>query len=67
MSLIDDLKNNAEKVIHNPDVQNAVNKGKEFINSEKGKQALENAKEKAEEFVKEKTNGKGIFGFGKKE
>ncbi len=67
MSLIDDLKNTADKAIHNPTVQNAVNKGKEFISTEKGKQTIEEAKDKAEEFVREKTKGKGILGFGKAE
>lgn len=48
-------------------VKNVTEKAKDFVNSDKGKEALENAKEKVEDFVEEKTNGKGIFGFGKKE
>lgn len=44
----------------------AVEKAKDFINSEKGRQTLENVRDKVEDFVEEKTDGKGIFGFGKK-
>lgn len=66
MSFIDDLKNTADKAMNNPTVKNAVNKGKEFIESPKGKETLEKAKDKVEDFVQDKTNGKGIFGFGKK-
>lgn len=51
---------------NNETVKNAVNKAKDFVNTEQGKQTLHNAKEKVEDFVEEKTNGKGILGFGKK-
>ncbi|MBO5053147.1 MAG: hypothetical protein J6C44_02790 [Muribaculaceae bacterium] len=53
-------------ITNNETVKNAVNKAKDFVNTEQGKQTLHNAKEKVEDFVEEKTNGKGILGFGKK-
>lgn len=40
-------------------------KGKEYV--EKGKDMLGSAKDKLEDFVEDKTDGKGIFGFGKKD
>lgn len=67
MSFIDDLKTSATKAINNPTVKNAIDKSKEFIQSEKGQQTIKNAKDKVEYFVEDKTHGKGIFGFGKKE
>jgi len=33
----------------------------------KGKDLLEKGKDKLEDFVEDKTDGKGIFGFGEKE
>jgi len=65
MSIIDEIKETAEKAVNNPTVQNAVDKAKDFINSEKGKETIEKVKDKVEDFVNDKTNGKGIFGFGK--
>lgn len=65
MSILDEIKNTADKAVKNPHVQEAVGKAKDFINSEKGKQTIEKAKDKVEDFVHDKTNGKGIFGFGK--
>lgn len=65
--MLDDIKGKADELLHNEKVQGAVEKAKEFINSDKGKEAINNAREKAEDFVEEKTGGKGIFGFGKKE
>lgn len=65
--MLDELKAKAAGLMDNENVQNAINKAKEFANSEKGQQTIENIKEKAEDFVEEKTGGKGIFGFGKKE
>lgn len=67
MSLLDDIKSGAENIMNNEQVKDAINKGKEFINSEKGKETIANAKEKVEEFVSDKTHGKGILGFGKDE
>ena len=67
MSFIDDLKTNAEKAMNNPTVKNAIDKSKEFIQSEKGKETLKKAKDKVEDFIEDKTDGKGIFGFGKKD
>ncbi len=64
--MLDELKKKAEGLMDDENVKNVVNKAKDFVNSEKGKEALESAKEKAEDFIKDKTDGKGIFGFGKK-
>ena len=65
--MLDELKEKAAGLMGNENVQAAINKAKEFANSEKGQETIENIKEKAEDFVEEKTNGKGIFGFGKKD
>lgn len=54
-------------IVNNDTVKNTVDKAKEFVNTEKGKEALKTAKDKIEDFVEDKTDGKGIFGFGKKE
>lgn len=71
---IDELKGKAEELINNPDVQDKVNQAKEWVQSgkgkeyiEKGKDFLDDAKDKLEDFVEDKTDGKGIFGFGKKD
>lgn len=68
------MKSAAEEMINSEKVQAAVEKGKEFFENgkgaeyvEKGKDALQSAMEKMEDFVGEKTDGKGIFGFGKKD
>ncbi|MDE6399996.1 MAG: hypothetical protein K2J49_09575 [Muribaculaceae bacterium] len=65
--MLDELKDKAADLLNNENVKQAVEKAKEFANSEKGKETIENLKEKAEDFIEEKTDGKGIFGFGKKE
>lgn len=65
--MLDELKEKAAGLMNNEKVQEAINKAKEFANSEKGKETIENVKDKVEDFVEEKTDGKGIFGFGKKE
>lgn len=65
--MLDELKEKAAGLMGNENVQAAINKAKEFANSEKGQETIDNIKEKAEDFVEEKTNGKGIFGFGKKD
>lgn len=65
--MLDELKEKAAGLMGNENVQAAINKAKEFANSEKGQETIENIKEKAEDFVEEKTNGKGVFGFGKKD
>lgn len=54
----DELYDKAQDVLNKPEVQNALNKGKDFLG---------NAKDKLEEFVEEKTDGKGIMGFGEKQ
>lgn len=65
--MLDSLKDKAAELLNNDSVKAGVDKAKEFINSEKGKEIIENAKEKVEDFVEEKTSGKGILGFGKKD
>ncbi len=65
--MLDELKDKAAELLNNEGVKDAVEKAKEFVNSEKGKETIENLKEKAEDFIEEKTDGKGIFGFGKKD
>lgn len=65
--MLDELKDKAAELLNDEKVKAAVEKAKEFANSEKGKETIENLKEKAEEFIEEKTEGKGLFGFGKKE
>lgn len=65
--MLDELKDKAADLLNNPQVQDAVNKAKEFANSDKGKETIENIKEKVEDFIEDKTDGKGIFGFGKKD
>lgn len=70
---INELKNKAQDLVNNPKVQDAVNKGKDWIENgqgkeyiEKGKEFIDTAKDKVENFVSDKTDGKGILGFGKK-
>lgn len=65
--MLEDIKGKAQQFMARPDVQQAAAKAKEFIESEKGEELLNQAKEKAEEIVRDKTNGKGILGFGKKQ
>ncbi len=64
--MFEDLREKASDLINSEKGKEVVGKAKDFINSEKGKETLENVKEKVENFVEEKTDGKGIFGFGKK-
>lgn len=75
-----ELGEKAQEFLNKPEVQAAINKGKEYLDKakdsvkdgevqdyvEKGKEALSDAKDKLEDFVSEKTDGKGIFGFGAK-
>ncbi|MDE5653899.1 MAG: hypothetical protein K2L83_07870 [Muribaculaceae bacterium] len=65
--MLDELKDKAADLMNNETVKNVADKAKEFVNTEKGRETLEAAKEKVEDFVEEKTGGKGIFGFGKKD
>ncbi len=46
-----ELGDKAQEFIHRPELQDAISKGKD----------------KLEDFVEDKTDGKGIFGFGEKE
>lgn len=63
MSIIDSLKETANNLASNPTVKQAV----DFVKSDEGKKKILEAKDKVEDFVEEKTDGKGIFGFGKKD
>lgn len=68
----------ARDFVNSPQVQSviekgkeAVEKGKEWINGpegqkyiQKGKDAISDTKDKLEDFVEKKTDGKGILGFG---
>ena len=65
--MLDELKNKAADLMNNESVKDAINKAKVFAYSEKGQETIETIKVKVEDFVEDKTNGKGIFGFGKKE
>ena len=49
-------KRQAQELLNNPDVQEKINQAKDFLGD---------AKDKLEDFVEDKTDGKGIFGFGK--
>ncbi len=60
-----ELGDKAQEFVNRPEVQDALAKGKDLL--EKGKDQLERGKDKLEDFVEEKTDGKGIFGFGEKE
>ena len=64
--MLEDLKDKANDFLNNEKVQTTINKAKDFVNSEKGRETLNHAKDKIEDFVEDKTDGKGIFGFGKK-
>lgn len=65
--MLDEIKDKAAEILNNEKIKEAVEKAKEFADSEKGKETIEDLKEKVEDFIEEKTDGKGIFGFGKKE
>ncbi len=69
-----ELKGKAEEFMNRPDVQEKVNQAKDWLQNgegkeyvEKGKEMLGSAKDKLEDFVEDKTSGKGILGFGKKD
>ncbi|MCM1319805.1 MAG: hypothetical protein NC217_05435 [Muribaculaceae bacterium] len=64
--MLEDLQKKASDFMHSGKGKEAIDKAKEFVSSEEGKKKISDAKEKLEDFVEDKTNGKGIFGFGKK-
>ncbi len=64
--MLEDLKNKVGSLASDPKVKETIDKAKEYINSDEGKKKIEEMKEKAEDFVADKTSGKGILGFGKK-
>lgn len=65
--MLEDLQKKASDILNADKAKEALGKAKEFVNTEKGKETIAHAKDKLEDFVEDKTNGKGIFGFGKKE
>ena len=74
MGQAEELKGKAEEFINSDAVQDKVAQAKDWIQNgqgkeylDKGKEFLGNAKDKLEDFVEDKTDGKGIFGFGAKE
>lgn len=56
--MLDELKDKAGELLANEKVQAAVGKAKEFLESEKGKEVIDAAKDKIEDFVNEKLNKK---------
>lgn len=52
----EELQGKAQELLNNPDVQEKINQAKDFLGG---------AKDKLEDFVEDKTDGKGFFGFGK--
>ena len=64
--MFDELKDKAQDLMNSDAVKSTVEKAKDFVNSDKGRETINNVKDKVEDFVEDKTNGKGIFGFGKK-
>lgn len=78
---VQNLQDKAQDLVNNPKVQEVLDKGKEYVDKgkdwlqngegkeyvEKGKEVVDNVKDKLEDFVEDKTDGKGIFGFGKKD
>lgn len=64
--MLEDLQKKASEFINSGKGKEAIDKAKEFISSDEGKKKLADAKDKLEDFVEDKTDGKGIFGFGKK-
>jgi len=63
--LQDKVQNKVGEFMNSPKVKEVNDKGAELI--EKGKDMLDVAKDKLEDFVEDKTDGKGILGFGKKD
>lgn len=73
-SAINTAKEKAEELKNNEKIQSAMAKAKERWNIEKdnlyvqkaeAKLRMDEAKGKAEDYIREKTDGKGILGFGK--
>lgn len=62
--MLENLKDKLESVAKDPKVQQTVAKAAGI--TEEGMEKLNDAKDKVEDFVSEKTGGKGILGFGKK-
>lgn len=68
----EELKGKAEELLNSPGVQDKVNQAKDWLQNgqgkeyvEKGKDLIGNITDKIEDFVEDKTDGKGVFGFGK--
>lgn len=71
---VNKVKEKADEIKNNEKVQSAMAKAKERWNIEKdnlylqkaeAKLRMDEAKGKAEDYIREKTDGKGILGFGK--
>lgn len=74
------LQSKARNLMDDPAVQELVDNGRQYVDRgkdwlengdgkkyvDKGKEMFGDAKGKLEDFVEDKTDGKGIFGFGKK-
>lgn len=52
--MLDEIKGKAADLLNDENIKGAVDKAKEFLDSEKGKEIIENVKEKAEDFLKDK-------------
>lgn len=50
--MFEDIIGKAEDLLHDENMKGIVNKAKAFMETEKGKEVVENVKEKAEEFIK---------------
>ena len=64
--MFENIKDTISNLTDNEKVQETVEKAKAFINTDEGREKIEEIKDKVEDFVSDKTNGNGIFGFGKK-
>lgn len=49
--MLDELKNKAAELANDARVKEAIEKGKEFLNSEKGKETLDSVKDQVEGFM----------------
>ena len=64
--MFENIKDTISNLTDNEKVQETVEKAKAFITTDEGREKIEEIKDKVEDFVSDKTNGNGIFGFGKK-
>lgn len=64
---LNSLKDQAADWLNSEQGKETIEKAKDWIESEEGQKTIEKAKDAVEDFVEDKTDGKGIFGFGKSE